>query len=95
MKFTHAADIHLDSPLHGLESYEGAPVEEIRNATRLAFDKLIDFAKDEKVDFVLLAGDIYDGDWKNYATGLYFIRCMAQLQQAGILINYCERQAGA
>ena len=27
MKFLHAADIHLDSPLRGLERYEGAPVE--------------------------------------------------------------------
>ena len=32
MKFVHAADIHLDSPLLGLERYEGAPVEEIRLA---------------------------------------------------------------
>ena len=86
MKFIHAADIHLDSPLHGLERYEGAPVDEIRNATRAAFDNLINFAKDEKVDFVLLAGDIYDGDWKNYGTGLYFIQCMAQLQEAGIRV---------
>jgi len=26
-KFLHAADIHLDSPLSGLEQYEGAPVD--------------------------------------------------------------------
>ena len=33
----HAADLHLDSPLKGLEAYEGAPdIEEIRGATRQA-----------------------------------------------------------
>ena len=37
--FLHAADIHLDSPLVGLERYEGAPVDEIRDATRRAFEK--------------------------------------------------------
>ena len=39
-RFLHAADIHLDSPLHGLSRYEGLPVEDIRSATRTAFDNL-------------------------------------------------------
>ena len=56
MRFIHAADIHLDSALHGLERYEGAPVDEIRSATRRAFDNLVDLAIDEEVAFVLLAG---------------------------------------
>ena len=86
MKFIHAADIHLDSPLHGLERYEGAPVDEIRNATRRAFDNLIDLAIDEEIDFVLLAGDLYDGDWKDYNTGLYFVKCMARLHKANIRV---------
>ncbi len=84
MKFIHAADIHLDSALRGLEQYEGAPVDEIRSATRRAFDNLIALAVDEKVDFVLLAGDLYDGDWKDYNTGLYFVARMDQLREAGI-----------
>ena len=29
MKFIHSADIHLDSPLVGLELYDGAPVDQI------------------------------------------------------------------
>ena len=79
MKFIHTADIHLDSPLHRLEAYEGAPVEEIRQASRRAFENLIDLAVEEAVDFVLIAGDLFDGDWKDYNTGLYFIRQMRRL----------------
>ena len=86
MKFIHAADIHLDSPLHGLERYEGAPVEEIRGATRRAFDNLIELAIDEEVAFVLLVGDLYDGDWKDYNTGLYFVERMTRLREAGIRV---------
>ncbi len=82
--FIHAADIHLDSPLRGLERYEGAPVEEIRNATRSAFVKLIDLAVEESVAFVIIAGDVYDGDWKDYNTGLFFNRQMGRLRAAGI-----------
>ncbi len=85
-KFIHAADIHLDSPLHGLERYEGAPVEEIRSATRRAFDNLIELAIEEEVAFVLLVGDLYDGDWKDYNTGLYFVECMGRLREAGIRV---------
>ncbi|MEE4135132.1 MAG: metallophosphoesterase, partial [Desulforhopalus sp.] len=69
--FLHAADIHLDSPLRGLSRYESAPVEAIRNACRRAFVNLVDLAIDEKVAFVLLAGDLYDGDWKDYSTGIF------------------------
>ena len=86
MKFIHAVDIHLDSPLNGLESYEGAPVDEIRSATRRAFDNLIELAIDEEVAFVLLAGDLYDGDWKDYNTGLYFVERMGRLREAGIRV---------
>ena len=41
MKFIHCADVHLDTPLQGLAEYPGAPVNEIRNATRRAFEKAI------------------------------------------------------
>jgi len=64
LTFLHTADIHLDSPLRGLSHYEGAPsIEEIRGATRQALDNLVNFALEEKVNFVLVAGDLYDGDW--------------------------------
>ena len=86
MQFIHAADIHLDSALHGLERYEGAPVDEIRSATRRAFDNLVDLAIDEEVQFVLLVGDLYDGDWKDYNTGLYFVDRMHRLREAGIRV---------
>jgi DNA repair protein SbcD/Mre11 len=82
--FIHAADIHLDSPLRGLDRYEGAPVEEIRNATRSALVRLVDLALEEAVQFVVIAGDIYDGDWKDYNTGLCFIKQMARLREQGI-----------
>ena len=84
MKFIHAADIHLDSPLKGLNRYEGAPVEKIRSATRRALENLVQLALDEQADFVLIAGDLYDGDWNDYNTGLFFIKQVTRLRDAGI-----------
>jgi exonuclease SbcD len=82
--FLHAADLHLDSPLRGLERYEGAPVEEIRGATRRALVHLVDLALAERVAFVLIAGDLYDGDWRDYNTGLFFVAQMRRLSEYAI-----------
>ncbi len=86
VKFIHTADIHLDSPLKGLEGYDDAPVDELRGATRRAFENLIDLALERVVDFILIAGDLYDGDWKDYNTGLFFAAQMGRLSEAGIRV---------
>ena len=84
MRFLHVADLHLDSPLRGLERYEGAPVAAIRGATRRALERLVDLALAEPVDAVLIAGDVYDGDWRDYSTGLFLAAQLARLRAAGV-----------
>ncbi len=86
MRFLHASDLHIDSPLRGLDRYEGAPVARLRTATRGALERLIDKALAERVDFVLLAGDIYDRDWQDFHTGLFFREQMVRLDRAGIRV---------
>lgn len=83
-RFIHAADVHLDSPLQGLELHEGAPVELLRGATRRALENLVQLAIEENVDFLVIAGDVYDGDWKDYSTGLFFRSQMVKLAAKGI-----------
>ena len=85
-KFIHAADVHLDSPLRGLSRYESAPAESIRGACRRAFENLVDLAIEEKVAFVLLAGDLYDGDWKDYSTGIFLSQQMGRLGRYNISV---------
>ncbi len=83
-KFLHAADIHLDSPLRGLARYEGVPADDVRLASRSAFENLIEAAINEQVAFVILAGDLFDGDWPDFGTGLFFCAAMGRLEKAGI-----------
>jgi DNA repair exonuclease SbcCD nuclease subunit len=83
-KFLHAADIHLDSPLRGLSRYEGVPADVVRTATRDALNNLVDLAIEENVAFVIIAGDLYDGDWEDIGTGLFFCSAMGRLGRAGI-----------
>ncbi len=84
MKLVHAADIHLDSPMHGLAAYDGAPVGELRLAARRAFSGLVDLVLDERADVLTIGGDLYDGDWHDYATGAFFAREAARLAEAGV-----------
>lgn len=86
LKFLHAADLHLDSPMRGLERYDGAPVDQIRGATRRALENLVQLARDENARFVIIAGDLYDTDWKDYNTALFLSQQMSSLRQAGIQV---------
>ena len=83
-RFLHAADIHLDSPLIGLASVEGRVAERIRTAARGAFEALVEGAVEDEVDFLVIAGDLYDGTWRDYKTGLFFAEQMGRLNHAGI-----------
>jgi DNA repair exonuclease SbcCD nuclease subunit len=84
VKLVHAADLHLDSPLRGLERYEGAPVERIRGATRRALENLVDLCLEQGARLLLLAGDLYDGDWKDYSTGLFLAKQMSRGNLVGL-----------
>ena len=86
MRFIHAADLHIDSPLKGLSRYEGAPLAQLRGATRRALERLVELAIDEKVDFVLIAGDLYDCDWQDFHTGLFVREQMVKLGKKDIRV---------
>lgn len=81
----HAADIHLDSPLRGLDGL-GDPdvVTRLRQASREALGNLVDLAIDRRVDALIIAGDTYDGDSEDFQTGRFFVRAMGRLHDEGI-----------
>jgi len=87
MKFLHAADIHLDSPLAGIARRGTIPEYVTRDCTRQAFRNLIDLAITEDVAFLLIAGDLYDNDWKDFSTGLFFNEQMRRLARPCILVK--------
>jgi DNA repair exonuclease SbcCD nuclease subunit len=87
VKFIHAADIHLDSPLAGLSRRGAIPAHVTKDCTRRAFANLIDLAIAEDVAFLLIAGDLYDGEWRDFSTGLFFAAEMRRLGRPCILIR--------
>lgn len=59
IKFLHAADLHLDSPFHGLSPAQAA---ERRQEQRQLLTELAELVNSEKCDLVLLAGDLFDSE---------------------------------
>lgn len=66
IRFLHAADLHLDSPLRGLRRDPSGPAERLHQESREAFKRLVDEALAEKVAFVVIAGDLFDRDLRDY-----------------------------
>ena len=87
VRIVHAADLHLDSPLRGLARLGDRGLEnDLRAATRRAYDNLIELCENESAQLLVLAGDIYDGDWDSHATGEYFVRGLRRLADSGIAV---------
>ncbi len=82
--FLHAADLHLGSPFLGLSSTDEELARRVASASREAFEGLVDQAIERQVSFVVIAGDVYDGDWKDTTIGHFFNRQMARLARANI-----------
>lgn len=83
-RFLHASDLHLDSPFRGQVDVAPALAPALRDATFRAFDGLVRAAIAEKVDFVLLAGDLYDARDRSLRAQLALRDGLVKLDQAGI-----------
>lgn len=85
-RLLHAADLHLGSPLAGLSARDPALAALFDDASRKAFRALVDLAVEERVDAVVIAGDVFDRDWKDFSVGQAFVREISRLTRAGIRV---------
>lgn len=99
VRFIHAADLHLDSPFKGIKSLPAFIWEAIYQSTFQALTRLVDLAIKERVDFVCLAGDIYDGEDRSVKAQAYLKKEMTRLKEAHIPVylihgnhDYMEQQ---
>src|SRR5262249_7962456 len=86
MKFVHAADLHLDSPLLALSRQDARQLERMRRAGREAFERLVDLCIDQAVALLLIAGDLYDHDCPNMQIAVFLRKELRRLEQKGIRV---------
>ncbi len=83
-RFIHAADLHIESPLARLGVKDPAVAARFARANRAAVEALVKETIASEARFLIIAGDIFDGDWKDVSTGLFFARALGELHRAGV-----------
>lgn len=84
IRFIHTADLHLDSPFKGMTGLSVERLRQLRESTFEAFSRLIDYAITSLPDFVLIVGDIYDGEDRSLRAQAKFREGMERLNEVGI-----------
>ncbi|MBD7908951.1 metallophosphoesterase family protein [Sporosarcina gallistercoris] len=84
IRFLHTADLHLDSPFKGITDMPITRLTELRESTFAAYEKLIHHAEKTTPDFVLIAGDIYDGEDRSLRAQMRFVKGLERLKRAEI-----------
>ncbi len=82
--FIHSGDLHLGAPFRGLRALSPAWAQRLARAIPEAYDHVIQACLDNRVDFLLLAGDMFDTDKPSYAHLRHFVRGLERLHDAGI-----------
>ena len=91
LRFVHTADLHLDSPFTGLRAIAPDEVSGVlRSATFDVYDNIVDLCIEERVDALLVAGDVYDGADRSLRAQLKFVDGLRRLDEAGIRSFICH-----
>lgn len=85
MKFVHIADMHLDSPFTGISAIKN--LGDIRRLEqRKVFKKVIDFIKENEIDYLFIAGDLYEQEYIRKSTIEYINQLFCEISNTKVLI---------
>lgn len=88
--FVHAADLHLDSPFAGLRHMQPEVAALLQQATFDAYHNIIDLCIEERVDALLVAGDVFDSADRSLRAQVQFAAGLHTLHKAGIRSFICH-----
>jgi exonuclease SbcD len=84
VRFVHAADLHLGAPFQGVDASDTRVRSALLASTYEALDRLVALCVSEKVDFLLIAGDVHNSREKSRLAQFRFQAAMERLAEAGI-----------
>ncbi len=89
LTFLHTADLHIGAPFRGLRALSDHWADRLLDAIPEAWDRVVDTAINQAVDFVVISGDIFDSARASYRDYLRFFQGLARLDAAGIPSYLC------
>ena len=84
VKFIHTADLHLDTPFKGLANWNSDLASKLKDATFKSYKNIIDICLQERADFLVISGDIFDSEYKSLAAQIKFVNELKVLSDRGI-----------
>ena len=85
MKFVHIADMHFDMPFTLLS--KNGLAEQRRLDQRAVFNKMIEYIKENNIEYLFIAGDLYENDYVRKSTIDYINNCFKQIPNTRIYIT--------
>ena len=86
MNFVHIADMHFDATFSGLENKKG--IGDLRRLEqREAFKKMIDYIKENQIEFLFISGDLYEQEYIRKSTIEYINQLFKEIPNTNIYIS--------
>ena len=92
-KFVHASDFHLEQSLRGLTELPQHLKTVMANAPYDAARRVFDVAIGERVDFVLLSGDLFDINCSGPRAAAFLLGQFERLAEKGIEVYWCSGES--
>ena len=86
MKFIHFADVHLDMPFTSLKNQKEL-VKRRRLEQKYVFRKTINYIKENNIDVLLIAGDLFEDRFVENDTIAYIISCLKEISNVKVYIT--------
>lgn len=84
LRFIHTADLHLDTPFKGLSQWNSELSKKLKDATFNAFKNIVNKCIELQVDFLVIAGDVFDSESKSLMAQLKFVKELERLNSVNI-----------
>lgn len=88
--YIHCADLHLGRSVKTNSDLTNAQEELVKEAAYRSFEKMINDALAEEVDFVLIAGDLFDEEVRSLRSQWFIRRECERLNEKGIAVYICH-----
>lgn len=90
VKFIHCADLHLDSPFKTHSKLSQDIYEDVKKSTYESFKQIIDYALKEEVDFIIIAGDLFDNENRTLKAEVFLKEQFERLKKEQIFVYVCH-----
>ncbi|NMM50045.1 metallophosphoesterase family protein [Marinigracilibium pacificum] len=84
--FFHTGDVHLDSPFRGIRAKNNVFAEKLISAAYQSFEMIVNACINEKADFLIISGDLFDSEKKSLKTIFFLHKQFDRLYYNGVKV---------